>query len=835
MLFNEKDPEKEKMEKFAASCKPLEELLDSVRDIEGFPIGKDEDILALSDAPWYTACPNPYINDFVEAFGKPYDEDTDTYERTPFVSDVSEGKNDPIYNAHSYHTKVPHKAIIPFIKHYTEEGDIIFDGFCGTGMTGVATRLSKRHSILCDLSPAASFIACNYNIPSDIKKFESASKKFIKEIYDEVGWMYETLHTDGHTKGIINYVVWSDVLICPYCENDYIFWEVAVDKEKDKVNKEYSCPHCNSMIKKSDCERSKITYFDSLINQEITQIKQVPVLINYSVNKQRHEKTPEKADLDLIDKINNNSIPYWHPTNRMPEGDESRRNDKYGLTYVHHFYTQRNLHVLSAIYNLIRNNKSKSTLNIVFQSISATLSSKFVRYNMGHRGNGNLSGTLYVPSLIAENNVIKLFEGKIKDFLKALNFTCRANFISCQSNSNLPQLKNNSVDYIFTDPPFGDNLMYSELNFLWESWLKVFTNNSSEAIMSSSQGKGLDEYKELMTATFKEMYRILKPNRWITVEFHNSKPSVWNAIQDGLTKAGFIVAQVSVLDKKQGSFKQVTAAGSVKNDLVINAYKPRRRFEEMFLKRAGDNLECDFIQEHLGHLPVEPNIERTEQMLYSKVLAYYVQHGYEIRLNAKQFYKLLTEHFKLIDGYWFLDNQINEYEEWKKDHGLKAIEEIFKKQLTLFVNDEKSSIIWLYNFLEIPKNYSEILTAYNQVITNIDDEIPELKEILDANFIYENKIYRRPLTDKERVEKEEKNEKELLKAFDKILLQARSSSKKIKSIRKEAIKLGFTKAYQEKRFGDILAVAGKLDKDLLENNSEINDFVEIARMKAGEL
>jgi hypothetical protein len=96
-------------------------------------------------------------------------------------------------------------------------------------------------------------------------------------------------------------------------------------------------------------------------------------------------------------------------------------------------------------------------------------------------------------------------------------------------------------------------------------------------------------------------------------------------------------------------------------------------------------------------------------------------------------------------------------------------------------------------------------------------------------------MYRRPLTDKERVEKEEKNEKELLKAFDKILLQTRSSSKKIKSIRKEAIKIGFTKAYQEKRFEDILAVGKKLDNDILENSSEINDFVEIARIKAGEL
>ena len=121
--------------------KLTKEHLEKVRDIEGFPIGKDEDIIALSHPPYYTACPNPFINDFIKEHGKPYDEETDDYKREPFAADVSEGKNDPIYNAHSYHTKVPHKAIMRYILHYTEPGDIVFDGFCGTGMTGVAAQM----------------------------------------------------------------------------------------------------------------------------------------------------------------------------------------------------------------------------------------------------------------------------------------------------------------------------------------------------------------------------------------------------------------------------------------------------------------------------------------------------------------------------------------------------------------------------------------------------------------------------------------------------------------------------------------------------------------------
>ncbi|HOW14993.1 DNA methyltransferase [Methanosarcina sp.] len=843
MLFNEKDPEKEKMEKFAASCKPLEELLDSVRNIEGFPIGKDEDILALSDAPWYTACPNPYIKDFIEAFGKPYDEDTDTYERTPFVSDVSEGKSDKVYMAHTYHTKVPHKAIMPFVEHYTKEGDIIFDGFCGTGMSGIAAQLLHRRAILCDLSPAAAFIAYNYNTPVDILNFKKEVSRILAEVENECGWMYETFDNDRKKNGKINYIIWSDILVCPYCKNEYVFWDAAIDKDSLEHKKEYCCLHCNSKLNKKECERSTFSFFDSSINEEIIQTKKVPVLINYNIGKERLIKRPDSNDLNVIENILKREIPYWHPTNPMMGkggnwGDMWRAGCHLGVTHVHHFYTKRNLWVISAILNKAL--KSKYNRQVIFLLTSFAVKTGSKLHNIGFKnGRINLAGALpnsmFIPSLIAERNILDLAREKIKDISYAFDFKkSKGNFLVTTGSSTTLNIKSCSIDYIFTDPPFGENLMYSEMNYIWESLLKVFTNNKEEAIINKTQNKSLMDYKELMTSCFKEMYRILKPNRWITVEFHNTDPFVWNSIQDGLAKAGFIVAQIAVLDKQQGSYNQMVAPGSAEKDLVINAYKPKKEFEDSFLKTAGKNFEFKFIEEHLQHLPVEPNIGRNEKMLYSKMLAYYIQKGYEIRLTAKQFYDLLNEEFKLIDGYWFTDSQLSLYEEWKKCHGLNAIQEIFEKQRTLFISDEKSALIWLYNFLNTPKSYSDILTAYNPIITNTDDDIPKIKQLLETNFIFENGLYRRPLTDKEKSEKLEKNEKELLKTFDNILLQARSSSKKIKSIRKEAIKLGFTKAYQEKRFEDILAVAKKLDNDILENNSEINDFVEIARMKTGE-
>jgi len=118
------------------------------RKIEGFPIGEDEDILRMSDPPYYTACPNPFLEEFVRCYGRPYDP-AEKYHREPFAVDVSVGKTDALYKAHGYHTKVPHLAIVPSILHYTKPGDLVLDGFCGSGMTGVAAgprsfRIARR-------------------------------------------------------------------------------------------------------------------------------------------------------------------------------------------------------------------------------------------------------------------------------------------------------------------------------------------------------------------------------------------------------------------------------------------------------------------------------------------------------------------------------------------------------------------------------------------------------------------------------------------------------------------------------------------------------------------
>lgn len=511
------------------------------RTIEGFPIGEDEDILALSDPPYYTACPNPFLAEVIQHWQKerellqpatPNSQPATQYHREPFAADVSEGKNDPIYNAHSYHTKVPHKAIMRYILHYTEPGDIVFDGFCGTGMTGVAaqlcgdrevieslgyrvdkdgtvsqqevdekgktvwkpfSKLGARRAVLNDLSPAATFIAANYNHREHPRVFADEANRILSEVEHECGWMYETQHTTG-SHGIINYTLWSDVFVCPECSEEIIFWDSAV--KNNCVRDEFPCPECNSVIGKKRMEHVWEVVFDPDLGTTIKRAKQIPVLVNYYVPglPGRFEKRPDDFDLSLIQKIAKVQIPYFYPIERMAEGHETRRNDPNGITHVHHFYTRRNLYVMACINNKTSTSKIPT---IRFGFLNTAWHATQMRQFNPRGGHRPRTGTLYMPSIHSEGNMLPVHEKKTRQiaaaYAVAINRQFRT-FIQTRSTTG-GQGTANSLDYVFIDPPFGANLNYSELNYIWERWLRVMTNSVEEAIENRSQGKGVEEYR----------------------------------------------------------------------------------------------------------------------------------------------------------------------------------------------------------------------------------------------------------------------------------------------------------------------------------------------------
>ncbi len=884
-----------------------EELRKKLRDpefrkIDGFPIGDDEDILSLSNPPYYTACPNPWIADFIAEWEAQKPEQPEDYHREPFAADVSEGKNDPIYNAHSYHTKVPHKAIMRYILHYTQPGDIVLDGFCGTGMTGVAaqmcgnreavmslgylvkpdgtilqkevdedgktiwkpfSRLGVRRAVLNELSPAATSIAYSFNTPVDIHAFERDATRILTEVEEECGWMYETRHSDGRT-GKINYTVWSDVFVCPDCTREVVFWEVAVDKEADKMLDNFSCPHCSSALTKIKMERAWITRYDSALKKSVKQAKQILVLINYIVDGKRTEKTPDSFDLALMEKIENKEIPYWFPTSEIPDGFNTRQpKGSHGITHVHHFYTKRNLWILASVHHKVFQVKNPRLIAWVTSSLTRT--TKMYKFTLD-RKMGTISGTLYVPSLWTENGAFKLLRRKIGDMKKAGSSGAK-NLAGCNSFENL-KISSESIDYIFIDPPFGANLNYSELNFIWESWLRVWTNNKSEAIENKVQGKGPHEYRQLMIACFREAYRVLKPGRWMTVEFSNTKASVWNNIQTALSLAGFIVADVSALDKKQGSFHAVTTPTAVKQDLVISAYKPNGGFEERFQKKAQtEESVWEFIRSHLKYLPVtkhqgavlQPVPERDPRILFDRMVAYHVRNSYPVPISSKEFQNGLKQHFSEHDGMYFLHEQVAEY-----DHKRATMGKL--KQMSIHVSDEPSAIQWLRQHIKKrPQIFSDINTQFMQELSgwSKNETQLDLKELLYQNFLcYDGKgpvpeqIHAYLSSNRKGLRKLPKDghalaaeardrwyvpdpskEIDLEKVRDKVLLKKfkeyKETKKKIKDLRRDAVRAGFKEAWQARDYDTIVAVANKIPSNVLEGDPKLLMWYGLAVTRAG--
>ena len=891
----------------------MEKLREKLKDpefrkIEGFPIGEDEDILALSDPPYYTACPNPWLSEFVTYYGRPYDPEK-PYRREPFAVDVREGKTDPLYKAHGYHTKVPHLAIIPSILHYTKPGDIVLDGFCGSGMTGVAAQMcgitspenrlaienlwekegrgkpewGGRKVILGDLSPAATFIAANYNLPFDIDAFDRAASQLLKEVEDETAWMYETFHHDGETKGQINYTVWSEVFSCPECSGEIIFVREALDGKTKRIRDHFQCPGCGVTLTKRALEKRYVSRYDSDIGKTVRMPQRLPVLIEYTIDGKKYQKKPDQNDLNKVILIANASSSIELPLHRMmhaPDkvecwGDEWRSGVA-SFSHVHHLFLPRAAKALAEIWQRAAKEPRLRIRNMLLFFVEQAIwgMSVLARYAPTHFSQVNqyMAGRIRVLSQHAECRPAYILDGKFKRLKKAFHpMPSKAEMAAVTTGdcAHIP-IPDNSIDYVFTDPPFGDNLAYGELNFINEAFLSVFTNLGPEAIVSVAQKKELYKYQNLMQGCFEEYHRVLKPGRWITVVFHNSKNAVWNVIQEAILVAGFVVADVRTLDKNQGTFNQVNASGAVKQDLVISAYKPNGGLEERFKLTAGTEVGVwDFVRTHLKQLPVfvskdgqaEVIAERQHFLLFDRMVAFHIQRGVTVPLSAAEFYAGLEQRFPPRDGMYFLPDQAPEYD--KKRMTVKEI-----LQLQLFVSDEASAIQWLKQQLtKKPQTFQDIHPQFLKELGGWQKhEKPlELSELLKENFLsYDGKsevpsyIHSylssnfkelRNLTKDDAALKakgkdrwyvpdpnkagdlEKLRERTLMREFDEY---RESKQKRLKVFRLEAVRAGFKKAWQERDYATIIAVARKIPEKILQEDPKLLMWYDQAITRTGE-
>ncbi|MCM1564346.1 MAG: DNA methylase, partial [Dehalobacter sp.] len=613
------------------------------------------------------------------------------------------------------------------------------------------SRLGARKAVLNDLSPAATFIAYNYNTPVDTAAFEREAKRILKEVEQECGWMYETWHPHcddpNRVKARINFTVWSEVFTCPQCGRELVFFDIAVNKDSFAVNDSFKCSACETKLDKKSLERVWISYYDQALQRMHKLVKYKPVLISYQYGKKRFEKQPDVEDLNVLEKTERIDVPGWFPSSEMLEGERKGKDGYHlkGITHLHHFYFRRALIAYAKLWSKLDLKKAGSNFAKFFIQGSCLGFTKMNRYSANHFSQVNryFSGTLFVGSLISEVSPSYSMTHKLERLIK-LRMPGRngASVITCQSTTNTSSFPANSVDYIFIDPPFGNNLHYSELNYFWESWLKVLTARDPEAVMDKGRNRTLADYERLMYSAFQELYRVIRPGRWITVEFHNSQNSVWNAIQLSMQQAGFVVADVRTLDKQQETYKQ-SVQNLVKQDLIITAYKPNGKLEENFNLKAGDEDGVwEFVRYHLGKLPVLNqlkgelivNAERQAFLLFDRMVAFHIQRGVMVPISAPEFYAGLHQRLVLRDGMYFLPEQVTEYDRAVMDSNGVV-------QLSLFVTNEKTAIQWLRLHLDPnaggqPQTHADLNPKFKLALHQAKHEkAPELIEILEQNFL----------------------------------------------------------------------------------------------------
>lgn len=876
---------------------PLPEIAVEVcRDVLGCPPASDEVLKSLSSPPLVTAFPNPAIGAVLahwHAHGHP------KTEWTPGIldSEVSEGKNDPLYFAHYYPTKVPPAAIVPYILHYTRPGEVVLDAFAGTGMTGIAAQLcavaayakehprrGMRRAVLVDLSATATFISATTNRIGDLARQLPELSRWVAEIEAEAEWALRTRHVGwargggaetvrrnrpaaGEAWGTIQYVVWSDVFSCPHCGARIVFWDLVFRGPGEPEPDPLTCGGCCATVSTRSLERRWTSVHDPVLGETRRIPEQVPVMINYTVGKKRFEKLPDEQDLAVIARCRSEIERVSLPCVALPDGFNTEQPRKsHNFTHVHHFFTDRNLLLMGAFWRRIKAEPSGDLRRLGLFLLTGSIQrvARLNRYMPVHdRHVGPLSGTLYLSQLIAEVPATRYLTSRIDD-LRALESgpTGAEVLTSTQSATDLRNIPSDSIDYIFTDPPFGSNLNYSELNTMVEAWLGVSSDTLSEAIVNETQRKGHDEYRVLMAGAFAEYFRVLRPGRYITIEFHNSENRIWNLIQEAVASAGFVVAQVATLDKKKGTTKQLSYASTVQQDLVITAYKPAgSQGSVVALEEMRGSEVWAFVREHLSRLaPVRhgagdeilAQAERQPYMLFDRLIARCVSRGIAVPMDASDFYAGLAERLPIREGMYFLEDQVSAF-----DIARSTARSL--RQLEMFVQDENSARAWVRaRLLEEPRTFQDLQPQYMKVLRpwSKHEEHVELQTVLEQSFLrydanvpapvaiarafpgvaagavapqYDGVWYVPDASDEADLER--LRTRTLLREFEAYRL---GSERRLKRVRSAALRVGMKALYQRQDYASMVAVAERVPEAVLEADEQVMFYVDVARTRLGE-
>lgn len=608
----------------------------------------------------------------------------------------------PMYLMHKWWARKPHNVVAEYIKRYSKDGEIVLDPFVGSGVTAIESLKLNRKAIAIDLNPMAIFITRLTAHPIETKK--------IKEIFFEI---------ERKIKNKINALYTTP---CIKCKKEAII--ICCHWRKDRIIKVlFECPNCG--LKSS--------------------------------------KRPSREDFENYSKIEKQKIRYWYPKYEFPKGVTFNQARKAGDT-VADLFTKRNLLALSLLFNQIDKIRTEKVKDIFLFSFSSILhlASKLTPVRPTRQYSSFWAMNSYwVPALYMESNVWNLFERTIlgrqgiikgkeetKETIKI--FEEAKKFDQLKKDKNILFLTKSaleldeylppaSVDYCFTDPPYGGAIQYFELSSLWTSWLKGPENRNfelefgDEITINKWQKKNFDYYHKMLCAAFARVYEILKPGKYLTVTFHSTDIKIFNSIIQAIVLSGFNLEKIIYQPPARASnLALLRPYGSAVGDYYLRFRKPEKKGKVEENNNAGVELYEKVVVDTAKRIIAERGEPTAYTYILNGIYPVLNQHGV-LLAGQRKFDQILKEY---LDKDFILVPVIDDkgeakgYEWWLKDPSSvphlekvplrerveKAVINVLNRQVKVSFDDVLQ---------EIFINFPNALTPFTQNVRDILSEYAE--------------------------------------------------------------------------------------------------------------
>ncbi|MBZ1530111.1 DNA adenine methylase, partial [Leuconostoc mesenteroides] len=528
------------------------------------------------------------------------------------MKNISAKSHPAHYLMHKYWGRKPHNVIADYIKNYTEENDVVLDPFMGSGIVPIEAIKANRKGIGVDINPMSKFIAENTVSNVDLNVYESFAKKIEQKVSQKCNYLYETFCPLCGKKAVIQIAIW---------DNDVL------------ARIRIKCPQDGLVIKDAD-------------SNDLGKIHRI------------HLEKIQLAESKLID----------YPTDKVLKYVK-----RSGKESIDELFTDRALIILSNFQSEIRKVKNYNVQQLLLFTFTSMLA------NVSNMLPGDLEKATYksgwviskfwTPKVHTERNIFHCFQLRVKAIIKGKKEVIGLNVknlnLFVKDSNHLELLENESVDYIFTDPPYGESIAYLALSQFWNSWLNLSVDYSNEIIIDSNRGKDYEDYDQRILKSFQEMYRVLKNNHYLSFTFHNRDLNVWKGVMDAVRKSGFVLQDITLQEQAVSSGTQgINKMNTLTGDFVYTLLKDsNKNIVSEFDKKEGNSKL--FVEKLIDEL-IENNNGITPSKLYEKLIprivrseSYYDDNGKVLSIE-----KILENKYRYVEN--VKQNKIGDKYQWEK-------------------------------------------------------------------------------------------------------------------------------------------------------------------------